>query len=153
MLLLIGRCIIVCTVTIRLWRPSEAVQRFESLLFYQITVSACIMCLAVFLSGSISLAFSHSLSLYLVCIVHIKLFLYNLDTLCHIIAIIQCQDIYPSHLFNKTKYAHANTKHLGLRVSSTTGTSQLKIMRKLDCSLHQMHSKRFHNDTHVPSRG
>ncbi len=29
-----------------------------------------------------------------------------------------------------------------------TGTSQLKIMRKLR-SLHQVHSKRLHNDTHV----
>lgn len=123
MLLLIGRCIIVCTDTIRLWRPSEAVQRFESLLFYQITIPAYIMCLAVFLSGSISfsLAFSLSLSIYLVCIVHLKLFLYNLDNLWHIIAIIQCQDIYPSHLLNKTKTCTCKHKTF-MHVSSTTGT-------------------------------
>ncbi len=31
-----------------------------------------------------------------------------------------------------------------------TGSSQLKIMRKLHRSLCQVHSKRLHNDTHVP---
>lgn len=57
MLLLIGRCIIVCTVTIWLWR-----QRFESLLFYQITVPSYLMHLAVFLSGPISFSMACSRS-------------------------------------------------------------------------------------------
>lgn len=45
------------------------------------------------------------------CIVHLKLFLYNLDNLCHVNAIIQCQDIYPSYLLNKTNM-HMQTQNV-----------------------------------------
>ncbi len=52
-------------------------------------------------------------------------------------------------MFIYNSYANKKNDIKTATSAVVTGTSQLK-MRKLHCSLYQVHSKRLHNDTRVP---